>query len=174
MQGLNNSPLTSEGIEGAAALGRELNNMKPHITRCFVSPLPRALHTAQLALSQTEYKIPLDIEPLLTEMDLGAFEGMRTDEATLVYADAYDKFVNHPDDYVPVDGGESFGDVIERARLLLNRLEALKKEGETGPVLLISHMILVEALLFASGAMSVENLRQTGPIRQTYLYKITI
>ena len=174
MQGLNNSPLTSEGMEGAAALGRELSSLDPKIVRCFVSPLPRALHTAQLALSNCDYKIPLTIEPLLTEMDLGSFEGMITDEASSLYPDAYDKFVNDPDNYVPVDKGESFGDVIDRARVLLSKFEEYKKEGGEGPVLVISHMIVVEALLYASGTMSVENLRQTGPIRQTYLYKITI
>ena len=174
MQGLNNSPLTEEGIEGAVKLGQELSALSPHITRCFVSPLPRALHTAQLALSNCSYRIPLSIEKNLREMDLGLFEGMCTTDAAELYPDAYSKFVNDPDNYVPVNGGEDFFDVIRRAQRVLDKLQAIKKEGETGPVLLISHMILVEALLFASGTLDVEDLRKTGPIEQTRLYKITI
>ncbi len=174
MQGLNNSPLTDNGVNGAIALGKEINNIEDHITRCFVSPLKRAMDTTDLALSQVDYKIPVKIETLLREMDLGAFEGMNKKDASYVYPEAYDAFVNDPDNYVPVDGGESFNDVIGRAKEMLNKLKELKKEGESGPVLLVSHMIMVEALLFASGTTDAKNLRQTGPIKQTTLYKLSI
>ena len=171
MQGMNNSPLTDEGREGAVKLGQELSLMPDRISRAFVSPLPRALHTAQLILSNCDYKIPLTIEKDLREMSLGIFEGMVTTEASKIYPVEYERFVHDPDNFVPVDGGETFADVIRRAEKVLNKLKAYEKEDN---VLLISHMIMVEALLFASGTMDVENLRKTGPIEQTKLYKIVL
>ncbi len=174
MQGLNNSPLTEEGVNGAINLGKELNGMTPRFSMCFVSPLKRAIDTTELALSQVDYEIPVTVETLLREMDLGAFEGMNKQDASYVYPEAYEAFVHDPDNYEPVDGGESFADVIERARQMLDKLHELKKEGESGPVLLVSHMIMVEALLFASGTTDAKNLRETGPIKQTTLYKLTV
>ena len=171
MQGMNNSPLTKEGREGAVKLGRELSSMPGRISRVLVSPLPRTLHTAQLILSNCDYKIPLTIEKDLREMSLGIFEGMVTSEASKLYPDTYDRFVNDPDNYVPVDGGETFADVIKRAQNIINKLKAYEKEDN---VLLISHMIMVEALLFVTGTSDVEDLRKTGPIEQTKLYKIVI
>jgi len=174
IQGMNNSPLVPEGIEGAVNLGHELSKLTPRISLCYSSPLPRALHTAQITLSNTDYPIPLVVEPLLREMDVGLFEGMVKYDSEKLYPEAYRCFRDDPDNYVPVDGGETYDDVLSRASEMLRKLAKLKEEGGNGPVLLISHMIMVEAIMFASGSTTVDNLRQTGPIKQTTLYKITI
>ena len=174
MQGLRNSPLTSEGIEGAIALGRELGGITPEIGYCVSSPMPRALHTAQLALSHCDYKIPLIIDPNLTEMDLGIFEGMSKTDASSLYPEAYDKFMNDPDNYVPVRGGETFRQVLIRAQKALDTVSKLSKENADRPVLVISHNIIIQALMFQAGAIDADNLRGAGPISQTTLHRITV
>lgn len=175
MQGLCDSPLTETGISGAASLGKELSALPEKISVCYVSPMPRAVKTAEIAIANAGYDIPVIVDPDLREMDLGSWEGMPRDEAAAKYPENFYFFRHDPDRYVPVNGGEYYTDVLARARRVLDRLSALT--DDEGPVLIISHMILVQSLLFAynrgewSGLM---NLRAIGDIAQTTLYKITL
>lgn len=167
MQGRMNSPLTEDGIAGAKALSPVISALP--IRKVLVSPMPRALQTSYLA---TTGIFPTDIEPLLSEMDLGDMEGMLRSEAEVLYTENYSYFRFEPHKFVPVGDGESYFDVVERVRRLLVKL--LIDGRETGPLLLVSHMILVQSLLCIIEGREVATLRNTPFIEQAKLFHIRI
>ncbi len=170
MQGRKNSPLTDNGIKGASDLGRKIADDRILIDHCLVSPMPRALHTAHLIRKNSGFDYKIDIEPLLIEMDLGSWEGMRCADAISSFPEMYGYFKKRPDMYVPVDGGETFKDIYDRSVLLLDKI----KERYDGTVLLVSHMILVQGMLCAASGNSLSELRDNSPIAQTTLYEIDL
>ena len=170
MQGTKNSPLTDEGVAGAKALADDISSLTQGIKKVLVSPMPRAIHTAYLATRNLG--IPMEIEPLLAEMDLGIWEGVSIDDAKRDYPYQYDCFRHHPDLFVPPDKGETYFEVVERARKLFEKLSTLSEND--GPILLVSHMILVQAVLCICENRDVSTLRQTEFIEQAKLYKIRI
>lgn len=73
-------PLTKEGEEQAARLGKELvaAGLCPHIV--FSSPLQRAWKTAELALRSGGMSVPISPHDALIELDYGAWSGLSTHE----------------------------------------------------------------------------------------------
>ena len=172
MQGRCNSPLTENGIAGAVRLGGELKDIP--FTGCLVSPLPRAMHTAHLITSQNSSRIPIDIDPLLLEMDLGSWEGMCMKDAKEKYPEAFDAFRFHPDQFRPVESGETFFDVRERALRFLDNISKRYDGGNGNPVLVVSHMILVQAMINIAKGETIETMRDIYPIEQTKIYRIRL
>ena len=167
MQGRMNSPLTEDGIEGALELSPEITSLP--IRKVLVSPMPRALQTSYLI---TSGKFPTTIEPLLSEMDLGDLEGMLRSEAEVLYPENYSYFRFEPHKFVPVGDGESYFDVVSRVRRLLKKI--LIDSPEEGPLLLVSHMILVQSLLCIIESRDVSTLRSTPFIEQAKIFHIRI
>lgn len=163
MQGRLNSPLTPDGIEGAAALCPLISELP--IRKVLVSPMPRALQTSYLA---TGGKFPTSIEPLLSEMDLGDLEGMLRSEAEVLYPENYSYFRYEPHKFVPIGNGESYAHVVERVRRLLQKI----LDNEEGPLLLVTHMILVQSLLCIIENRSLDTLRSTPFIEQAKIFHI--
>ena len=165
MQGKMNSPLLPEGIEGALSLRPVVSEIP--FDRVLSSPMPRALQTAYLA---TGGKFPMEVEPLLREMDLGDFEGMLTTDAKENYASSYDDFKHHPHRFEPVGDGESYYQVADRVKKLLRKI----LNGNDQTILLVSHMILVQSLLFIVEGREISTLRETPYVMQSTLYKLII
>lgn len=163
MQGRLNSPLTPDGIEGAAALYPIVSELP--IRKVLVSPMPRALQTSYLA---TGGKFPMTVEPLLSEMDLGDLEGMLRSEAEILYPENYSYFRYEPHKFVPIGNGESYSQVVDRVRRLLQKI----LRGEEGPLLLVTHMILVQSLLCIIENRSLDTLRSTPFIEQAKIFHI--
>lgn len=175
MQGRSNSPLTSSGILGATKLGESLNAIAPPIGKCLVSPMPRALHTAKLIRDASSLNYPIDIDELLIEMDLGSWEGKLRDETKMQFPEEFINFRTHPEKFVPIDGGESFFEVYSRAEKLLNKLRnQYLNQTPDHSILLVSHMILVQAILAVAIDNDVSTLRSRDPIKGTTLYGIRI
>lgn len=175
MQGRSNSPLTSFGIDGALTLGESLSKITPQIGKCYASPMPRALHTAKLIRESSLLSYPIEIDELLTEMDLGSWEGILRDEVKEKFPEEFINFRTKPERFVPIDKGETFHDVYRRAEAFLNKLrtEYLGKTPDHS-VLLVSHMILVQAMLSVAIEHDVSYLRSRDPIPGTTLYGIRI
>ncbi len=165
MQGRLNSPLTPEGIEGAAEISSTVTSLP--IRKVLVSPMPRALQTSYLA---TKGKFPTQIEPMLSEMDLGDLEGMLRSEAEVLYPENYSYFRYEPHKFVPIGNGESYQDVFLRVKRLLTKL----LNNEEGPLLLVTHMILVQSLLCVIENRELPTLRSTPFIEQAKLFHIRI
>ena len=166
MQGLKDSPLTDKGIKSALTLGSTMD-AKPDI--CLVSPMQRALHTAHLIRKSSGAGYDIEIEPLLAEMDLGSWEGLRAPDVADTFPEDFIKFRTRPHEYIPVDGGETFLQVYDRALRVIDKV----KERYDGTVLLVSHMILVQAALCITDGRDVSHLREYEPIEQAKLYLIS-
>lgn len=163
MQGRLNSPLTPEGIEGAKELYPTVSELP--IRKVLVSPMPRALQTSYLI---TGGKFPTDIEPLLSEMDLGDLEGVLRSEAEVLYPENYSNFRFAPHKFIPIGNGEAYSDVVDRVRRLLKKI----LNNEEGPLLLVTHMILVQSLLCIIENRDLSTLRSTPFIEQAKLFHI--
>ena len=77
-QGQSDFPLTEKGRDQARALAAFWKNQGVHFDLCLTSPLMRAKGTAEIICDALD--IPLTVEPLWTEMDLGQHTGLREEE----------------------------------------------------------------------------------------------
>lgn len=71
LQGQLDSPLTSQGIADAQRQAEIMREVLKNAPPCFVSPLGRTRHTADIALEGTAYKT----DPRLMEIHAGAWQG---------------------------------------------------------------------------------------------------
>lgn len=166
MQGRLNSPLTDEGIRGAKSLHDKI--LEIPFTKCYTSPLPRALHTALLLIG--DRSVPLVLEKSLAEMDLGSWEGMTAVAAKRDYPEIFYQFRSRPDLYSPVLEGESFTDVTARAGGFLKKLESLPENA--GPILGVTHGILLQAIMMICDERPLSTLRTGQDVDQTALFHI--
>lgn len=166
MQGRNNSPLTGSGIEGARLLKEQIRDIP--FTECYASPLPRALHTASILIGGRP--VTLVPEKRLAEMDLGIWEGVRMEDAKAAYPEAFHNFRVRPDLFYPVSGGETFFDVVSRAQSFLTSMES--RTDEAGPVLAVTHGILLQALMMLCDGRDMSTLRSGQTVDQTKLFHI--
>ncbi|MGB5831684.1 MAG: histidine phosphatase family protein [Thiohalocapsa sp.] len=119
--GLTDIELTPAGEAEARAAGPALTDLRPAVV--LVSPLRRALHTAELA----GFAATLEREPDLVEWNYGADEGLTTTEIQS----------RRPGWFLFRDGspdGESPGQIGRRADRVVTRLRALN-----GDALVFSH-----------------------------------
>ncbi len=126
--GQTDLPLTSEGERQASNLATVLGGI--NFSQILTSPLQRARRTCELSgLSHR-----CEIEPDLVEWNYGKYEGLTSDEI-----EKGQPSWNLFRDGAP--GGESPGEIAERADRLISRLRAL-----TGNIALFSHGHLFSAL----------------------------
>ncbi|MCR5529490.1 MAG: histidine phosphatase family protein [Saccharofermentans sp.] len=170
MQGRQDSPLTDKGVRSALALGSSLSSSGIIPDMCLVSPMQRALNTSYLIRKASGLDYSIAIEPLLAEMDLGTWEGLRAPDAAKMFPEDFVKFRTRPHEFVPQGGvGETFFDVYDRAAKVIDKV----KERYEGTVLLVSHMILVQAALCIKEDKDVSHLRENEPIEQAKIYVIS-
>jgi len=152
--GRTDLPLTPEGEQRAAAIGRYLAGRS--FALVLASPLARARETCRLA----GYGAVAQIEPDLREWDYGAYEGRTS-------AEIRQKVPDWTIWTSPVPGGETIAQVAERARRVIARANA----ESSGDVALFAHGHLLRVLtacwlelapdggrLFALGTASVSVL----------------
>jgi broad specificity phosphatase PhoE len=115
--------LSAYGCENAADLGTRRRD--DGIDAIYVSDLERALDTVRIAFEGSP--IPVHIDARLRECNYGALNGMPRDRLETERAAHLD---------VPWPGGESYRDVVERTRSLL---EDLMDRHDGQRVLLVAH-----------------------------------
>lgn len=76
----DDSPLTSKGIEQAKAEGQKIKEMGLDIHKIISSPLIRAHETAKIVAQTIGYDKGIDIDPRITEYDMGSLTGTPTFE----------------------------------------------------------------------------------------------
>jgi broad specificity phosphatase PhoE len=123
-QGHGDAPLSELGREQAAAVAARLRAIE--FDHVFSSDLSRARDTA-LALGR-----PVDVDPLLREIDVGAWEGRNQLEVAELFPDEVME-LRMGAEHVKVGGGESWGEVyarIDRAvHSLRDRLNGVREVG---------------------------------------------
>ena len=139
MQGRSDEPLSAAGR--ADLLRWRLPADLVDTADCVASPLSRALDTATALCGR-----PPRVDPALTEMDWGAWEGFRHADLHARYGDAFVANAARGLDFRP-PGGESPRDVIARVTRWLRAIEARER-----PLVAVTHNGVLRACLsIASG-----------------------
>jgi broad specificity phosphatase PhoE len=127
-------PLTEEGREEARLLGTQLANIR--LDLCIHTRFPRTRETAELAVAGRD--VPLAVEPLLDDIDIGELEGFSLER----YREVKDELGRDR----PFPGGESLDAAARRYAEALRGLVARGAEH----VLVVCHEIPVRYALNAA------------------------
>ena len=165
LQGSQNSPLTDEGIQNAKKL-HEIYKDIP-FSHCFSSPLPRAVHTTLLLIG--DRGIPLFPDAKLQEIDLGSWEGLKIETVERDFPEEFLSFWKYPEKFYPKTG-ESFHQVVERAAFFL---EKIKNLPDGSVALIVTHGIILQALVMICEGRNIETLREGERFSQTSTTHIT-
>jgi broad specificity phosphatase PhoE len=134
--------LSDRGREEARRLGEQVENFPLDV--CVHTRFPRTLETAVIALAERE-DVPLEVEPLLDDIDIGELEGEKLD--------VYREWKHGRPRSVPFPGGESLDDAARRYAAAFNIL----LDSPWRSVLVVCHEIPVRyALNGASGSDSLD------------------
>ena len=135
-------PLTERGEEEARQLGLEVAQIP--LDACLHTRFPRTRATAEIALGERE-DVPLDVEPLLDDIDIGDLEGETIDRYR-AWKHAHTRADRFP-------GGESLDEAALRYAAAFRALLA----APASCVLVVCHEIPIRyALNAASGSDSLD------------------
>jgi len=124
--------LSDLGRAQAAALGRAVRGRR--LAAAYVSPMRRAVETAEIALAGTGIRL-VTLEEL-RELSLGEWEGRTVGEIRALAGDPYAAWVRAPLD-CPPPGGEALPAVCARVLAGVERIGAAHPNGDD--VLVVAH-----------------------------------
>ncbi len=130
--------LNETGIKQAGLLAGYLREFE--IEAVYSSPLRRALKTAEAIARHHNLKVQID--PGLIDFNYGEWQGLSHQEVKNRYTELYAQWKNRPQG-VKMPGGESLGDVRERAIRLVDGVVA----GNKRTVVLVSHRVVNKVLI---------------------------
>lgn len=149
-QGSQNSDLSERGVENAKKLGKSLASID--FDRIYSSPLGRAFETAKYIRGDKDTEIV--VKNSLKEMSFGIWEGMENSKVEELYPEEKHYFWNEPHMYSPVEGGESYQELIERASNVLNEII----ENESGEnILIVAHAAVIKAMFIGIKNLQLED-----------------
>ena len=154
-RGINKS-LNPTGREQAAALGRFLSGVK--LNGIYTSSMQRAIETGEIVAAH--HDLPVTAIEDLAECDVGLWEGMDWTSIEQQHPDAYRAFIENSAEN-PYLGGESYGDVLNRALPILNDLLA-RHVGES--IAVVAHNVVNRVYL--AHVLGIK-LRKAQHIRQS-------
>jgi broad specificity phosphatase PhoE len=128
-------PLTEDGEAEARMLGLELANVSFDV--CLHTRFGRTQQTAALAIAGRS--VPMEVEPLLDDIDVGDLEGQTVED--------YRAWKERHTRADPFPGGESLDDAARRYAEALHKLLA----GGWSSVLVVCHEIPIRYALNAAG-----------------------
>ena len=130
--------LDEVGVKQAELLGEYLSDWK--LEAIYSSPLRRARDTANAIARHQNAKV--QVASGLTDFDYGSWQGLPEAEVRKLYPDLHQEWRTNPH-LVTMPGGESLGDVAERARGVVK--EAVSRYQ--GSVALVSHRVVNKVLI---------------------------
>ena len=136
--GWTDEGLNAEGLRQAGMLAQRLERWP--ISAVYSSPLKRAFRTAEIVAEP--HSLPIQSVEDLGEMRIGAWEGMYVGEIAGRYPELWKTWRTSPGDF-RMPGGESLGEVRERAVRAFNRMTD-SSEGKM--VLAVTHDVVVRLL----------------------------
>jgi probable phosphoglycerate mutase len=134
LNGHRDLPLTDLGREQAREAALNIKNLNLKFDVVYSSPLIRAFETAQIISKESNQPEPV-AHPLLIERNLGEMSGRPIASIkeycgdNILVTDVVTYFLSY-------EGAETFPDLIERAKLLL---EELKVRHSNDSILLVGH-----------------------------------
>lgn len=146
------APLNKTGEKQAEAVGKYLREYK--VDKVVSSSLLRTRQTA--APIHKYFNLDLHADPDLDEMDFGKFEGQDYHTVKDQISDVQRQWESG-DINIPVPGGESPSQVLERATRATNNLLS-SQEGET--IVFVVHGRLIRILLSSWMGIGLNNMQQ--------------
>lgn len=138
IQGHADLPLSEAGRQQAERVGAYFAGRS--IAALYTSHLARSLQTAR-AIAQTTGASPI-IEPALSEIHFGPWEGLTAGEVNAAYDGAYHRWRTNPS-HVTIPGGELLESFRARVRAAAGRIFAAHDEGE---IVIVSHGGVIASL----------------------------
>lgn len=158
-QGRIDIPLNDYGRELARITARNWPII-PY-DRVYCSPLCRAKETAQLVLEGREEAQRIIIDDRIIEFGFGVNEGQDIEVAGQDPQHPMFNLLNHPENYVPGEGGESFQQLVDRAGAFV-RDEILPLEAQgVQNVLVVAHGALIRGMACAVGNKTIAGFWDT-------------
>jgi broad specificity phosphatase PhoE len=131
--------LSAVGEEQARSLASFLRQFP--IRRVFSSSMVRARQTAEAVAC--ELGLVAEVTGDLQECDVGVWEGLDWETIRQRYPEEHARFVANPAE-VPYLGGESYGDVLRRARPVIDRL---LEESAGQSIAVVAHNVVNRTIL---------------------------
>jgi broad specificity phosphatase PhoE len=137
-------PLTETGMRQATAVGAWLAGLDPQHrpTRAWTSPYVRAASTGELAIAESGIELRLRVDERLRDRELGITDMLTTRgfEARLPFEAQRRRWLGKF--YYRPPGGESWADMVLRARSVLSDIDLID-DGERVMVVCHDAMILI-------------------------------
>lgn len=148
VQGRSDIPLNETGRKSAKITAEGLQDEGVVLDKIYTSPLMRAKETAQIISETIAHAMPVQEDQRLIEFGFGALEGLRIPDLGLPeYSDLRLCFTS-PEEYVPLNGGETFEAFRDRANLFLKEeLEVYAHAHPDHSVAVVCHGAMIRALL---------------------------
>ena len=134
LQGRTDAPLNTTCVAQAAAVAEKFASARIQFDIVYSSPLRRAIQTAEIIAPGKA----VHVDPRLTEMDYGPYEGMDLNTPSPEVATFFMDFANTP----APDGMEQLSSVIERTGAFLEDLCHTDRS-----ILISTHAIALKGLL---------------------------
>ncbi|MFC4770404.1 histidine phosphatase family protein [Enterococcus hermanniensis] len=163
--GTVDSPLVPEGIEATKKIAQYLKDVSFDLA--LSSPQLRAQTTAKIILKEHDRGPKLTIVEDLREMRLGDWDGEKISEITKQYPEDIRDYRTRPDLFDSKKfHSESYAEVIRRSTQVIKEIT---KQYPEGNILVVSHGILLMALLNTLKGMSLAEIRQGGIVDNSSL-----
>lgn len=181
LNGRRDEPLTEKGIEQANEVAGKIKETRIHFDHVFSSPLKRAYKTAEI-ITETLGTAKPEILPGLVERDFGIMTGQPQSKIKemcspdIIQSDTITYFLSPK-------GAETFPDLVERAKKLLDSLKAKHKDenillvthGDFGKMIYTAYYNLdwMRVLnMFHFGNSDLLELSEDSPAEETHVFKI--
>jgi broad specificity phosphatase PhoE len=149
--GRSGEPLHPEGEAQIRRLEADLHHLA--ISHLYCGPLPRTMQSAEILRAMLD--IPVTPEPGLNEIHIPHWDGLSKARIRDLFGKQYPTWLQTPHHF-QVEGCETVRDVQERARRAVERIMSAHA-GKA--VLLISHLIVLRALLLYYQGMEISEFR---------------
>lgn len=167
--GAVDSPLLSEGVEGAVSVGKALADK--NFASVYVSPLGRTRQTADCILQQWKDQPPLILEEGLREMFFGDWDGRPVH--AIAQEPEYKNLRHHPKNYDPSNfGGESYRQIVQRGKETLTKIVQNHQENEE--VLIVSHGVFITSVARCLTGTAIADLRNQGLVDNTSITRLNV
>ena len=165
-QGRIDIPLNSTGIALADAIGGFLRSKNICLDLIYVSPLVRAVKTAEAIASDASSIV---VDHRLIEIDLGQYDGRHEDEIRQEVGEQEYNVWRSGNFCTPAPGGESLEQLQNRVREFFSDVTATH---ETQPVIVVAHqgvlMALKSVIAGDSSSMALSSYKQRNDVVEVW------
>lgn len=142
LQGQTDIPLNEFGEELAYITRDGMKDLE--FQAVYSSPLIRARRTAEIMAEGRS--LPVIVNEYLKEINFGAGEGESLEAINQNPDGNLYKFLNKPEEYTPMEGGESFEQVKDRCRKFMEEV-IIPSEGKCDRMLIVAHGAFIRIMI---------------------------